>query len=339
MSTQFLGRPGPWALFATCVVAAAMLLASCGGGSGGNGGRGTPSPSVTVTSAAPTGTPGTPVPLSELKVAFINLYSPLTLDANDPAAADTFKARIQLLAEELRKLQPDLIAFNEASVTSHGNAIEMLVAELKMEYYYTRANPWFPGQSKEQSDATVKQIGFEEGELLLSRFPILTADEPLPLNPLTSESGERRVLLHAVVKAPAPLGEIDVYVTHLTGGGEATRQAQAADVVQKLKDRDSGRPTFIIGDMTDPAGSATYKVFEDAGFADPLGDQGLATCCRKSVVGDQSAATTRPDWILARGLGGGTVQLFAQDPAVQPDMRKLYASDHNGLFAVFTLGP
>jgi endonuclease/exonuclease/phosphatase family metal-dependent hydrolase len=142
-----------------------------------------------------------------------------------------------------------------------------------------------------------------------------------------------------VVKAPAPLGEVDVYVTHLTGGGEATRQAQAADVVQKIKDRDSGRPTLLIGDMTDPADSATYKVFRDAGFTDAAGEQDLPTCCRKSVVGDQPPATTRPDSILAKGFGKGVDQLFAQDPIAQPDMTKLYASDHNGLFAVFTLGP
>jgi hypothetical protein len=83
--------------------------------------------------------------------------------------------------------------------------------------------------------------------------------------------------------------------------------------------------------------STTYEVFRQAGFMDPAWEQPLSTCCRSSVVGDQPELTTRPDCIMALGFASGTVQLFAQSPVSQPDGTKLYASDHNGLFAVFSL--
>lgn len=333
-----MGAARRLAVILACAAAIGAVLAACGGDGDDDDGDLTPAASLTVTTTIVAGPTPTPAPLTEFKVAFVNLFSPLTLD-DDPVAGETFQARIKLLAEELRKLDPDLIAFNEASRTGHGDAIDMLVAELKMEFYYARANPWYPGQTKEQSDLTAEQAGFEEGELILSRWAILSAEEPLPLNPLVSESGERRVLLHAVVKAPAPLGEVDVYVTHLTGGGEATRSSQAADVVQKINDRRSGRPILLLGDITDSLDSATFQVFRDAGFEDAANGEALSTCCRQSVVGDQPELTTRPDIVMYQGFPSVSVQLFGQSPVVQHDGKPLYASDHNGLFAVFSVGP
>lgn len=318
------------------LVVATLLVAACGGDAD-DGGTTTPVRSVTTTSTVSVPSPsGTPAPISEFKVAFINLFSPLTVDGS-PIAGETFEARLGILIDEMRRFNPDLIAFNEASVTTYGDAIERLVSELKMEFYYTRANPWPAGKSKEQSDEIARQVGYEEGEIIFSRYPILAADPPIALSPLSSETGERRVLLHAVVKAPAPLNEFDVYVTHLTGGGEQIRQAQAADVVQQIKKTQKERPAILIGDMGDPVGSPTYKVFSDAGFTDPGWQDTLPTCCRTTVVGEQKPLTTRPDCIMGQGFASGSVQVFGQHPVTRSDGTKLYASDHNGLFAVFSL--
>ena len=65
--------------------------------------------------------------------------------------------------------------------------------------------------------------GLRRGELFLvrsTRYTVLRADEPYALKPLSTESGERRIGLHVVIKGPTSLGEIDLYITHLTGGGE-----------------------------------------------------------------------------------------------------------------------
>ena len=315
---------------------ALVVFAACGGDSDDDGDRPAATPSTATSTALVPSASGTPVPVTEFKVAFINLFSPLTVDGST-IAGDTFEERLGILIDEMRRFNPDLIAFNEASVTRYGDAIERLVSELKMEFYYARANPWPAGKSKEQSDDIARQLGYEEGEIIFSRYPILDSDPPIALTPLSSETGERRVLLHAVVKAPAPLNEVDVYVTHLTGGGDKIREAQAADVIQHVKKTQKDRPAILIGDMGDPVGSPTYKVFSDAGFSDPGWEDDLATCCRPTVVGEQLPLTSRPDCIMGQGFASGSIQVFAQHPVTRSDGTKLYASDHNGLFAVFSL--
>lgn len=318
-------------------IAVMLVATACGGNGGGDNDAGSASPTVSVTAGAtgPAGEETTPQPISQLKVAFINLYSPLTFDRNDQVASQTFNARLDELASQLKELDPDIIAFNEASVTQAGNAIERLVADLKMEFAWGQANPGF-GLEGDDADAAGKQQGFREGELLFSRFPILESKR-LFLNPRSSELGEGRVVLFAQIKAPAPLGEFNVALTHLTGGGEAVRTAQAQDLIRQIGPLRGARPTLLIGDMGDPAGSATYQVFTQAGFADPAWESPLVTCCRQTVLGDQPPLQSRPDCVMAAGFPAATAKLFADQPVAQPDGEKLYASDHNGLVVVFPL--
>lgn len=323
---------GRWVL---SLVLGALLVASCGGDGDNNDIDRSGTPTVVATASIPSGPTPTTTPISEFKVAFINLYSPLTVGDNQ-VAAETLGARIQQLSAEIQRLDPDLIAFNEASITGAGDAIDRLVTELKLEWAYMRANPGF-GLDNADAAPIVDASEFEEGELLFSKHPILEF-ERLWLSPRTTELGEGRIALHVRVKAPSPLGEISVFVTHLTGGSEAIRQAQAADLVARAEVEREGRPTLLIGDMGDPVESATYEIFRAAGYSDPAWGGTLATCCRESVIGPQPDLTTRPDCILSLGFGDGAVQLFAQTPVTLQDGRELYASDHNGLFAVFPVG-
>ncbi|MEX0782466.1 MAG: endonuclease/exonuclease/phosphatase family protein [Dehalococcoidia bacterium] len=326
--------PRRWVLLAG-LVAVALLAVACGGDADDDDIDRSTTPSTTATTDLPGGPTPTPTSISEFKVAFINLYSPLTL-GNNEIAAETLTPRIQQLAAEIKRLDPDLIAFNEASVTGAGNAIELLVAELKLDWAYMRANPGF-GLENADAEPVVKASGFEEGELLFSKYAILEY-ERIPLNPRSSELGEGRIALYARIKAPAPLGEINVFVTHLTGGGEVIRQAQAGDLVKRIDERRGDRPTLLIGDMGDPVESATYDLFRAAGYSDPAWGGSLATCCRETVVGTQPDLTVRPDCIMSLRFPTGSVQLFAQHPVTLPDGSQLYASDHNGLFAVFPVG-
>jgi endonuclease/exonuclease/phosphatase family metal-dependent hydrolase len=314
------------------LVIGALLVAACGGDGDDDDTDRSRTPSVTVTASVPSGPTPTATPISEFKVAFINLHSPLPVGGN-PVAAETMGARIQLLAAEIQRLDPDLIAFNEASITGAGDAVDQLLAALKLELAYMRANPGF-GLDNADAAPVVDASGFEEGELIFSKHPILEYNR-LWLSPRTSELGEGRIALHARIKAPSPLGEINVFLTHLTGGGEAIRQAQAADLVTQIEGLRGDRPTLLIGDMGDPAGSMTYQTFQAAGYADPAWDGSLTTCCRESVIGPQPELVTRPDCILSLGFGDGAVQLFAHAPVTRDDGTELYASDHNGLFAVF----
>lgn len=321
----------------TAFAAFAVLAASSCGDDAEPGPRhasGSPDTSPTIEpQATPTEKPPSP---TEFRVAFINLYSPISVDANNPVADETYDDRLQEVIDALRAFNPDLVGFNEATVTAaHGSAIARLAKELKMEYQYVRANPNFPGSTPEQNEALARQIGFEEGELVLSRYPILRW-EPRLLNPRTSESGEVRAALHLVIKGPDTVGDVDVFITHLTGGGDAVRARQAADFVNFIAQSRGRGPVIAMVGQSDPSGESTYPQFSAIGLHDVAGQEPFATCCRESVLGEQPALTVRSDYLLYGSWAPASFQLFADAPKPRPsDGQLLYASDHNGIAAVF----
>ena len=329
-------------LFAALV--AALSFAACGGDSGN-----APQPRPRTATATESPSPGTtlptlaPSPPTELRVAFVNLASPLPLDSDEPVLSDTFEERLAMVVEWLREFDPDVVGFNEASWTqAHGSATALLAKELKMESFYARANPWFPGQSRDQSDALAKQIGFEEGELILvrtDRYPLVRVESTDDgLNPRTSESGERRTALHVVVKGPGEMGEIDLYITHLTGGGDRLREAQAKDFVDWIAGTKGTGPTVVMAGLSDPAAVGVYGVYEAAGLTDVVTlPEGMGTCCRLTVLGQQEPLTVRTDYLMTDGWAPSSSGLFAEEPGIRPDGTPLYASDHNGLLATFDL--
>ena len=321
-----------------CAVLAAFAAACGGDDTGGYTESVTPDATGTVqTATIPVGTDSTPVP-TEFRVAFINLMSPVALDSTNSVASDTYDERLALVIEQLKVFKPDLVGFNEATnTTAHGNAVATLAKELKMEQQQVRANPWFPGSTQAANDEIAKQSGFEEFDVLLTRsaFPILKADQKW-LNPRTSET-EARAALHVVVKAPGTLGNIDVYLTHLTGGGDRVRAAQAASVLSFIKETRGAGPLLLMGDLSDTPESSAYKAFVDAGFKDLDAAGNLPTCCRETVVGEQPALTTRTDFLFADRWTAPAPAVWGDTPGKRADGTPLYASDHNGLTAVFPL--
>ena len=320
--------------------ACALLAAACGGGADD-----TQLTRVITPAASPPPTDpafsyeGQPaVPLTEFRVATINMMSPVPLDSTNNVASETYDQRLDILIEQLKAFKPDVVVLNEWTNTkAHGNPAARLGKELKMEYQWVRANPWFPGQSKQQNDAIADQIGFQEGELILSRHRILRA-EPRWLNPRTSET-EGRAVLHIVLQAPVPLGEVDVYVTHLTSGGDKVRATQALAVAANVKETRGAGPLLLVGDMGDVPGSATIQPFIEAGLVDLIADSPMVTCCRDAIIGDLPPLTTRTSYIFGIGWFGPKLWQFGDKPKGRADGSLLYASDHNGIFAVFPVRP
>jgi endonuclease/exonuclease/phosphatase family metal-dependent hydrolase len=315
------------------------FAAACGGDdtAGDTMRTATASSSPMTTATAVVSTEATPVP-TELRVAFINLMSPVSVDATNPAAGDTYDQRLGLIIEELKAFKPDLVAFNEATNTrDHGDAVATLAKELKMEQQKVRSNPWFPNADKAQNDEIAKQSGFEEFEVILARanFPILKAD-PFWLNPRTSET-EGRAALHVVVKTGTAVGNVDVYVTHLTGGGDKVRAQQTASVLGFIKDTRGTGPLVLMGDLSDIAGSGAYKALVDAGLRDLGDDKTIQTCCREAIIGEQPPVAQRTDFIFTDRFAAVPEQTWADQPVKRADGSLLYASDHNGLKAVFPL--
>ncbi|MEO8539657.1 MAG: hypothetical protein ABI577_07945 [bacterium] len=277
---------------------------------------------------------------TEFRVAFINLMSPISLDATNTSASDTFDARLTLVIDQLKEFKPDLVAFNEATKTNlHGSVEDRMVKELKLESVYITAKPWYVGLSKDQNAEIAQQVGFQEGELVLvrsDRFPILGYEKTW-LNPRTSEA-EGPGVLHVKVKGPPSVGEIDVFVSHLTGVDSKIRAQQATSFAQFIKAKKGSGPAIVLGDFGDPAGSPTQQAFLDIGLSDILEQSGLQTCCREGLVGEQAAPQTRSDYLLTSQWMPSALGLFADEPKKDDSGGLLYASDHDGVTAVFPIG-
>lgn len=295
---------------------------------------GSPSPSsgVAEVTAEPTPDP------TEFRVAYINLMSQVSLDATNTTAADTFEERLRMVIAELKEFKPDIVAFSEVTETTPDRSARTILAqELKMEPRYVRAKPWITSRTKEQNDVIRQQAGFEEGELILvsSRFPAIDGAQ-IWLNPRTSDF-EGPAGMFVELKGPA--GAIDVFVSHLTGVDSRTRALQAADFAKFIQENRGSGPIVVLGDFGDPPGSATQKAFLDAGLSDVLEGSGMVTCCRESILGEQPPLTIQSDYIFAANWSPTSLTTFAASPKTRDDGVVLYASDHDGITAVFPLGP
>lgn len=317
-------------------LAAAAIGTACGGDTPSDRfARPVETPEPTPTPTPPAAEP-TPVP-TEFRVAYLNLMSPIATDANDTSAGDTLEQRLQLVVEELRAYRPDLVGFAEATWTAqHGSVVAKLAAELKMEPLFVQANPWFAGRTEAQNRELAKQIGFEEGELVLVRSDrwVVQGATPTWLNPRTSET-EGRAALHVRIKGPAAIGTIDIFITHLTGGGERLRGQQAESFAEFVRQQRTGGPLIVLADLSDPPGSPAYEAIMALGLHDPLATSNPPTCCRPGVIGEQPPPTRRTSFILSAGWQAAVAATFGDKPGSLPDGRPLYLSDHNGIWALF----
>jgi endonuclease/exonuclease/phosphatase family metal-dependent hydrolase len=325
------------ALVTALTAGMALVAAACGGDDDitiMHPATSTPAPPVE------TPTPDAAAAPTEFRVAYITLMSPISLDATNTTASDTFEARLTIVIDELKEFKPDLVAFSEATKTdAHGSVEDRLVKELKLESVYIAAKPWYVGLTKDQNAEIAKQVGFQEGELVLvrsDRFPVL-GYEKMWLNPRTSEA-EGPGAIHLKIKGPPAVGDFDVFVSHLTGVDARIRAQQATSFAQFIKAKKGSGPTIALGDFGDPAGSATQQAFMDIGLSDVLDQSGLQTCCRETVTGEQPPVTTRTDYILASQWMPSALGLFAAEAKQQDGGTQLYASDHNGVTAVFPIG-
>ena len=87
-----------------------------------------------------------------------------------------------------------------------------------------------------------------------------------PPSGAAGEPGEQRVGLHVVLGVPEPVGEVDVYVTHLTGGGDRTRRAQASDFAAWIEATRGKGPTVVMAGGSDPLGESTYDLYPGLGL-------------------------------------------------------------------------
>jgi len=320
-----------------------ILAASCGDDDDDDTGVRHATPETpTALSSSPTPTPlaATPGP-TEFKVAFINLHSPLFLDVGSDIAASTFDERLQLIIEELRSFDPDVVGFNEWFWTpDFTDVAATLGRELAMVPCWQRANPWYPGQTREESQQTALDVGFEEGELVLVRNTY-APDRPCEryvLQPLSTEAGESRIGMHWVIQGPAAFGgegKIDIFITHLKGGSDTIRAEQAEDFASWVAAQRGSGPSIVFAGQDDPASASNYDAYRAIGLRDVLPGDDVFTCCRASIVGEQAPMTARNDYLMYDRMQPISADLLGVDPRPLAGGSFVYASDHLGIKAVF----
>jgi endonuclease/exonuclease/phosphatase family metal-dependent hydrolase len=240
-----------------------------------------------------------------------------------------FEDRMDLIAAEIRRLDPDVVCLQE--VPWHwGSAARDLAERAGLNYLYLRANGnrW--------------AILFEEGEAILSRYPLRDA----AATELEGSAGffEHRVALQAT--AATPWGDLRVVSTHLTHGDPAANETQAASLIAFVNagaPANTGASAVVTGDFNAREDSAQIRALRAAGWIDTYraahpADPGL-TCCIDDLADPDQAHDKRIDYIFLVP-GGGSLhvadsRVVLNRPAQWGD-GWLWASDHAGLLTTLS---
>jgi len=287
-----------------------------------------PTPQATDVPASPTEEAA-----PALRVATVNLLHGFFSDVD----ADTLTERLGLVAEALQEEEIDIVGLQEVSITSYGgNTAEELARQLGFEFVYRRSNPNIVDVD---NDVLIEALDFEEGSAIVSRFPIADSES---IDLARVSDTEIRIGLRATVTTP--WGEIDVYVTHLTGGDEAEiNTTQAQELADWITSRPRELPAVLMGDFNALEGSATIDLLTEA-FVDVYraadGEGPGYTCCQDALTDPEPEQNRkRIDYLfLAPGQTfAGEVEearVFLDAAFRLPDGSDLWASDHFGLLAV-----
>jgi endonuclease/exonuclease/phosphatase family metal-dependent hydrolase len=228
-------------------------------------------------------------------------------------------ARLQLIAAEVQLLDADVIILQEVPWRlGRENTAETLAQMLGFNYLYLRAN------------GNKSLITFEEGEAILSRFPlsdvVFTELEP-PVDIF-----QNRVVLGAT--AVTPWGEVRVFGTHLTHNNPQVNQRQIEALRQFVEANTTGF-TVVAGDFNawedTPQMENLANAWTDTFRQAQLGDAGL-TCCIDDLTNPDEALEMRIDYIFLVNFRG---ELIRADHAFYRPFQAgegwQWASDHTGL--------
>jgi len=297
---------------------------------------------------APTATAGTQPPTSfatergaaaaTLRFVTFNAYhggfqSSWTGDARH------IQERLAIAADQLRALEPDVVALQEASAGRRRGNIAAKLAET-LGFHHVRA----PASRRAVplpfvNDLAAWILDFDEGPAILSRFPIV-ASETFEL-PRCGAYLDPRVVLRAEVATPH--GSLHVFSTHTSGLG--CQVGRAADIVRTWR---GALPAVLMGDLNAVESTPWIAALSDGGgfvdafrFANPA-EPGVTTWQR--IDGPTSTARRRIDYIfvLPGAATPGRVResrVVLDRPARRADGSPLWPSDHHGVLADIALAP
>ena len=246
--------------------------------------------------------------------------------------SDQWERRFPLIADEIDRLDPDVIGLQEVEIADDqtDRLNDLLVARGHARYHV---------YAKRKSG--LKGYFSGEGIAILSRWPITEEHH--------EDTGEMRVSIVARVKHPSG-GYIDMVDTHLdhVGGaeGDRNRDDQARQTIDLANRNDDCHPSVLTGDMNATETAPALKRFVAAGFEDSYkkvhGASTAATGNTAMVILRDGAFAQDPkrriDFVMGRSAGGRTVRPLESIVCFKNhDAKGFYPSDHFGVMTTFEM--
>jgi endonuclease/exonuclease/phosphatase family metal-dependent hydrolase len=248
--------------------------------------------------------------------------------------------RLDLTLRELQRLQPDVIALQEASESRrHGNVPRRIADALGYQMVFAPATERIFGIDA-LNRLIISVMGFKEGPAILSRYPIVTS-EVYDL-PRCRHRLDPRILLRAEIDAPN--GSVQVFSAHTSKGDECQLQRVGELVRQHGR---AGR-AILMGDLNTGEQSPVLAGWQnEPGFIDIFraANPGISGgTVWQDIHVEQPTADRRVDFIfLLDGISGnGSVarssRLAFEHPGRLPNGAVLWPSDHRGVWADIEFG-
>ena len=247
--------------------------------------------------------------------------------------------RLDMAIRELKALDPDVIALQEASDSRrHGNVPERLAKALGFHMVFEAATEHVFGFAPIDW-LIVTVMGFKEGSAILSRFPI-TSSGVYEL-PRCSKWLEPRILLETTMSTM--WGPLRVYSGHTRRGDEC----QMERVGEIVRHRRGDGVSMLMGDFNTPETSKVLtRLTSEAGFIDAFkavnpGIDGPTVWQR--IESSESTVSRRVDFILLLNGPSSTASIRASrvvlnQPGRLSDGTVLWPSDHYGVLADVDIG-
>jgi endonuclease/exonuclease/phosphatase family metal-dependent hydrolase len=243
--------------------------------------------------------------------------------------------RLAMTIQELQRLQPDVIALQEASVSrKHGHVPQRIADALGYQMVFEPATQHISGIGLLDRLITAA-IGFKEGPAILSRYPIVTSE--VSDLPRCQRRLDPRILLRAEINAPD--GPIQVFSAHTAKGDDCQLQ-RVGELVREH--RGTGR-AILMGDLNTGDQSPVLTEWQkEPGFIDVfrVANPGVAGgTAWQNIFVEWPTTDRRVDFIFLfdGGSGNGPVvrasRLVFDQPGRLPNGDALWASDHRGVFA------
>jgi endonuclease/exonuclease/phosphatase family metal-dependent hydrolase len=249
--------------------------------------------------------------------------------------------RLDMTIQELQRLQPDVIALQEASDSrKHGNVPKRIADALGYQMVFEPATQHLFGVGLLDRLIT-SAIGFKEGPAILSRHPIV-ASEVYDL-PRCQRRMDPRILLRAEVNAPD--GPIQVFSAH-TSKGDMCQLRRVGKLFREH--RGTGR-AILMGDLNTEEQSAVLTEWQnEPEFIDVfrVANPGMSGgTVWQNIHVEWPTADRRVDFIFLIDGKNGRVpavrssRLAFDQPGRLPNGDALWPSDHRGVLADIELAP